>query len=76
MTAASKQADTHPCPNNHGPMPRRTHRQSREAEWCGTWYDCEHCTCSVLLPSEGLRKQLAEMNAAQTQQALPLVINP
>jgi hypothetical protein len=29
-------------------------RQSKEQQWCGTWYDCQRCTGSVLLPSEEL----------------------
>jgi hypothetical protein len=38
--------------------------QTKEQEFCGTWYDCpeyvglRRCQSTVLLPSEGLRRQL------------------
>lgn len=55
------------CPNGHGPMVLRPVAfQSRDALWCGTWYDCppgppgSHCASSALVPSAELEAQLRE----------------
>jgi len=59
------------CPKGHGAMTlRSTARTSREANWCGTWYDCtprepgNYCTSSVLLPSPELLTQEAALTSA------------
>jgi len=43
----------------HGPMDLRpTNVQTREQQWCGTWYDCGRLDCrtSYLLPSTELEE--------------------
>lgn len=60
------------CPANadHGQMALRPiGRQTPEQRWCGTWYDCQRCSSSMLLPSP----QLAEELAAQRQRQLCLL---
>lgn len=50
------------CPSTkaHGPMMLRPiTSQSKEQQWCGIWYDCPKCHSSILIPSEGLKTQLA-----------------
>jgi hypothetical protein len=38
---------------------RPKHRLTKEAAWCGTWYDCPNPGCfkSVLIPGEELRAE-------------------
>lgn len=53
------------CPSSpdHGVMTYRP-GATREQEWCGTWYRCEWCTSSVLLPSPALLAHLDEQQRA------------
>lgn len=49
------------CPAHGESLILRVGRQSKESQFCGTWYDCPVCRCgySVLYPSKELRAQLA-----------------
>jgi hypothetical protein len=40
-----------------------------EQKWCGTWWDCPHCTASALDVSPELQKQLAEQAKRSGQKA-------
>jgi hypothetical protein len=54
----------------HGQMEIRTlGRQSKEQQWCGTWYDCKTsgCSCSALLPSRELTTFLAQETAKRRE---------
>ena len=54
------QSEVRECPR-HGPLVLRpTTHQTTEQLWCGTWFDCPHRDCSVLLPSAALLAQLDE----------------
>lgn len=48
------------CPNlEHGELQLRPLQgQTYEEKYCGVWYDCKEpgCKCSVLIPSQELRK--------------------
>lgn len=49
------------CPAHglHGSMvPRDPAAMSRQQAWCGEWYDCQHCTSSLLQPSPALTRWL------------------
>lgn len=50
------------CPNDGGALYERPRSQmSPEQEWCGTWLCCPNCRYSILIISEPLQQQLAEM---------------
>ena len=50
------------CSWPHGKMVRRPKAgQTPEQLFCGTWWDCTRCHGSVLIPSNGLKKQWAAM---------------
>lgn len=49
-----------PTCDKHGPMLRRP-AGTPEQQWCGEWWQCQHCTNTVLVPS----KELEEFNDAQ-----------
>ena len=40
-----------PADANHGQLVLRPlDRQTPEQQFCGVWYDCQHCKSSVLFP--------------------------
>ena len=54
-------SDAPTCPIGHGPMVLRPiGQQTPEQRWCGTWWDCESCRSSVLIPSPELAAQMKE----------------
>lgn len=67
MTGAAL-AERPACPR-HGPMTLRQPPggHTREQRWCGTWYDCQRCRDTALLPSAGLAAHLAAQAAAGRQ---------
>jgi hypothetical protein len=45
-----------PTDKSHGQMIlREESRMSYEQKWSGVWYDCSHCSSSVLYPSKELQ---------------------
>jgi len=53
------------CPiHDIGMTPRPLSLQSKEARWCGAWWDCPKCHSSILFESPELRSQLAQQRAA------------
>ena len=53
------------CPkgSEHGEMILRTLQyQTYEQKFCGVWYDCPRCSCSILFPSKDLLERLESFN--------------
>lgn len=49
------------CPAHGKTMVLRP-AQTKEQDFCGTWYDCPQCANSVLIPSKELLRFLVEMD--------------
>lgn len=47
------------CPvHDIGMEQRPQSRQTAEQKWCGAWWDCPKCRCSILFQSTALEAQL------------------
>lgn len=57
------------CAQHGEMMLRPVARQTRDSQFCGTWYDCQRCGSSVLFESPELQAQLAEQRAALATEA-------
>jgi hypothetical protein len=55
---------TEQCDHENGLVERPASKQTYEQKWCGTWFDCPHCTFSSLIPS-------VELNALKEKMKKP-----
>lgn len=70
------------CPSrrHHGAcIPRPSESLTPEQQWCGTWYDCPHCSSSVLVMSLDLKVYLdaqADLPRSHGARPEPVALQP
>lgn len=48
---------------DHGPLVERPRGRNKDADWCGTWFDCQRCGFSRLIRSPELSAELERQRA-------------